>query len=163
MLTTTLVMTALVALAGVALHRRSPASVVPALRRGLADAARVGLRLPFALLFAGFAAALVPEPWVVAGLGADSGWRGLMAATVAGALVPGGPFVVFPLALGLAERGAALPPLVALITAWSLLGLNRIVVFELPVLGARFVGLRMAVAAPLPVLAGLAAAVLSAG
>ncbi len=158
MLITTLVMTALVVAAGTLLHRRDPHAVRPAVRRALADAGRVGLRLPFALLFATFAAALLPEAWVLATLGAESGIAGLAVATVGGALLPGGPFVAFPLAIGLAERGAGVPQLVALVTAWSVLGVNRIVAFELPVLGARFVVLRVLASSPLPLLAGLAAA-----
>ena len=60
MLITTLAMAALVVVAGALLHRRDPGAVRPAVRRALADADRVGLRLPFALLFASFTAALVP-------------------------------------------------------------------------------------------------------
>lgn len=157
MLITTLVMAALVVAAGALLHRRDPGAVGPAVRRALADAGRVGLRLPFAVLFASFAAALVPEAWVQAALGRESGIGGLAVATVAGALLPGGPFVAFPLAIGLAERGAGVPQLVALVTAWSVLGVNRIVAFELPVVGARFVALRVLASSPLPLLAGLLA------
>lgn len=39
-------------------------------------------------------------------------------------------------------------------TGWSLLGLHRILAWELPLLGPRFVGIRLAVSLVLPPLAG---------
>jgi len=103
---------------------------------------------------------LVPRETVVRLVGSESGLRGLLIATLAGLVVPGGPFTVFPitvafLAVG-ADRGAA----IAFVTAWHVVGLNRAIIWEMPFFGAEFVGLRMLVSIPFPVLAGFAARLL---
>jgi hypothetical protein len=51
-------------------------------------------------------------------------------------------------------------PMVALMTAWSVLALHRVLSFELPLMGARFVMLRWIVSLPLPLIAGALAALL---
>ena len=43
------------------------------------------------------------------------------------------------------------------VTAWSLLGVQRLLVWEIPLMGGEFVLLRFAVSAVLPVVAGLIA------
>lgn len=100
---------------------------------------------------------LVPARTIRRWLGTESGWRGLFIATLAGALFPGGPFTVFPLAgaflLAGADRGAA----IAFVTSWLLIGLNRMIVWEMPFFGADFVLLRAVLSLPLPLLAGFLA------
>ena len=71
--------------------------------------------------------------------------------------MPGGPFVTFPLVLAFATAGAGVPQMAALITGWSIFALHRIITWEYPVLGWRFVVLRLIAALPLPFLAGLLA------
>jgi hypothetical protein len=71
--------------------------------------------------------------------------------------MPGGPFVTFPLVLAFAKAGAGVPQMAALITGWSIFALHRILTWEYPVLGWRFVAIRLIAAAPLPILAGLLA------
>ena len=58
------------------------------------------------LLIAGFAQILTPREKVSRWLGEGSGVRGLLVATVAGMLTPGGPFGLFPLVLALSKAGA---------------------------------------------------------
>ncbi len=60
----------------------------------------------------------------------------------------------FPILAGLHQAGAGLGPLVAYLTGWSLLGLHRILAWELPLLGPRFVVVRLAVSLVLPPLVG---------
>jgi hypothetical protein len=71
--------------------------------------------------------------------------------------MPGGPFVTFPLVLAFSKAGAGVPQMAALITGWSIFAVHRIITWEYPVLGWRFVAMRMAAALPLPVVAGLLA------
>lgn len=47
--------------------------------------------------------------------------------------------------------------MVALIAGWSVFALHRMLAYEAPIMGWRFVGLRLASCAVLPVLAGLIA------
>jgi len=109
------------------------------------------------LLLAGLVQQLVPRDRVKGWLGTASGWRGLLLAVGIGIITPGGPFTSFPLVVALAEAGADIGVLVAYLTAWSTLGLNRILVWEIQLLGPDFVALRVAASLPLAVIAGLAA------
>lgn len=97
---------------------------------------------------------LVPREVIVRWLGAGSGLKGLIIAATVGLLFPAGPFTVFPLAAGLllagADRGAA----TAFVTGWLLIGANRILIWELPFLGADFIWLRLLVSFWMPVAAG---------
>ncbi len=98
---------------------------------------------------------LVPRETIVRWVGEGSGLMGLVIAAAVGAVFPGGPFTIFPLAaaflLSGADRGAA----VAFITGWLLLGLNRAIIWEMPFFTADFVMLRVLLSLPLPVLAGV--------
>ena len=50
--------------------------------------------------------------------------------------------------------GIGVGPLVAYLTAWSLFGLQRIIMWEIPFLGAKVVAVRFAVSFVFPLLAG---------
>jgi uncharacterized membrane protein YraQ (UPF0718 family) len=137
--------------------RRGPG--VP--RRAVAETGQSLVRiLPMfavALPMAAFLAELIPADAAIAWIGPDSGVQGIAVASLAGGLMPGGPFVTFPLVLAFAKAGAGVPQMTALITGWSVFALHRIITWEAPVLGWRFVGLRLAASFALPVLAGLLA------
>ncbi|MSP51426.1 MAG: hypothetical protein EXQ91_03410 [Alphaproteobacteria bacterium] len=109
------------------------------------------------LVLAGLVQVLVPHEKVSRWLGADSGWRGLTIASVAGALVPGGPWASFPLLFAIGAAGADIGSLVAFLSAWELLAISRIVVWELPMMGGEFVFIRLVASIALPVLAGIIA------
>ncbi len=115
------------------------------------------IRLPLALVAAGFIAQLLPQEKVVEWLGADSGMGGIVIAGLLGSILPGGPMVSFPLAVALFEAGAGDPQMVALLTGWSVLAIHRILAFELSMIGASFVVRRLVVSLPLPIIAGLIA------
>ncbi len=87
-------------------------------------------------------------------MGAESGWTGLVVATVAGALTPGGPMAAFPLVLVLAGAGADRGALVAYIMSWTLNGFQRVLVYEVPLLGPEFAVMRLLITLPMPLLAG---------
>lgn len=56
--------------------------------------------------------------------------------------------------VALALSGAALPPLVAYMTSWSLFGMQRIIAWEAPLMGWHFVIVRVVPSLAFPVLAG---------
>ena len=112
-------------------------------------------------LAAGFAEVLIPHEWVRGALGPDSGLRGILIATAAGAITPAGPFVSLPIAAVMIRGGAGLGPVVAFVTGWSLLALHRFVAWEVPILGLRVALLRYVVCIALPVVAGLLARALA--
>ena len=87
-------------------------------------------------------------------MGAESGWFGLLVATVAGGLTPGGPMAAFPLVLVLGGAGADRGALIAYILGWSLNGFQKLLVYEVPLLGPEFAIMRTLITLPMPMLAG---------
>ncbi len=106
-------------------------------------------------LTAAFLTILLPRETISRWLGAESGLKGILLATFAGIIFPGGPFTIFPIAGAFVVMGADIAAAVTLITSWTLLGLNRIVTWEMPFLGFDFVAWRWLAALPLPIFAGL--------
>ncbi|MCS6853567.1 MAG: hypothetical protein NZ523_02260, partial [Elioraea sp.] len=113
--------------------------------------------LALALPAAGFLTVLLPDRFAAALFGEETGLAGHLLATLVGAILPGGPFVSFPVALALWQSGAGTAQMVTLMSAWSVLAAHRLVVWEGPLLGWRFAALRLAASLPLPLLSGLAA------
>ena len=58
-------------------------------------------------------------------------------------LTPGGPFTHFPILASFLAKGAGTGPICAYIASWALIGVNRIIVWELPILGPRIVVARV--------------------
>ena len=109
------------------------------------------------LVIGGFVQEFVPREKVARRLGGESGMRGLALACGLGLVTPGGPFTSFPLVYALYVAGADIGALVAYDTAWSLVGIHRVFVFELPFLGPDLAALRFLASLPLPILAGILA------
>jgi uncharacterized membrane protein YraQ (UPF0718 family) len=110
-----------------------------------------------ACLIATFVTVLMPRELVVRWVGGQSGFLGLVIATLAGIIVPGGPITVFPIAAAFIAVGADIGAVIAFVTSWTLLGYGRALVWELPFFGLEFVLWRSLVALPLPLAAGLLA------
>lgn len=123
---------------------------------------RIIVRLPFALIAASCIAELVPDRIIASVLGAETGLTGIIAASVMGGLMPGGPIVSFPIAILFAHQGAGGPQVIALITGWSVYAFHRVISFEGPIMGWPFVGLRLAVSWFVPMAAGILAGLLAA-
>jgi uncharacterized membrane protein YraQ (UPF0718 family) len=119
-------------------------------------------RLLAAFLLAGFVEVLMPRDLIRKWIGDKSGLTGIVIASLAGALTPGGPMASFPLIAALYKLGADFGPLVAYLTAWELIAVQRMVVWEIPFMGTRFVLFRLLVSLPLPILAGMIARTLAA-
>jgi uncharacterized membrane protein YraQ (UPF0718 family) len=96
----------------------------------------------------------LPQETVSSYFGRDSGLSAILLASVAGILTPGGPMVSVPLLVVLANSGMALGPLVAYMTSWSLFGMQRIIAWEAPLMGWRFVAIRVLPSLTFPVIAG---------
>src|SRR5690606_16076445 len=94
---------------------------------------------------------------VVPYVGPESGFYGILAAVIFGAVIPGGPILTFPLALVIWRSGAGEAQMIALLGSWSVFAMHRIVSYELPLLGPRFVVLRLTSSGLLPILSGLLA------
>ena len=134
--------------------------------RGVMLGGRTLLRMLPLLLAAfaivGFVDVLAPQRLVQAWIGPGSGWQGLLLGQIAGILLPGGPYVVFPVIAALYRAGAGLGPVVALTTSWAMGGL-LVLSFELPFMGWRFTAVRWGLGLVFPVLAGVTAQLLFGG
>jgi len=111
-------------------------------------------RLIPALILAGLMQVLVPAEIVQRYLGREAGLRAILLATIAGVVTPGGPMVTVPFMVALAHSGAALPALVAYMTSWSLFGMQRIIAWEAPLMGWKFVVVRVVPSLAFPIVAG---------
>lgn len=116
------------------------------------------LLLAFAIV--GFVNVLNPGRLVRTWIGPGSGPSGILVGTIAGSLLPGGPYVVFPLIAALYQAGAGLGPTLAMVTSWAALGLIS-VSFEIPFLGWRFSLMRLGLGVIMPVIVGLVGMLLS--
>jgi len=114
-------------------------------------------RMGAAFLVAGFCQVLLPKDFIMKWIGERSGFRGIFIATLAGVLTPGGPLISFPLIAALYKLGADYGALVAFLTSWELMGFMRTVVWEIPMMGLKFVLLRFLVSMAFPLMAGLIA------
>lgn len=124
------------------------------------DLGLFGTMLPKVLagcLIGAFVTLLLPRETVSHWVGAESGLRGILIATFAGAILPGGPFTIYPVAGAFLAAGADAGAACAFVISWTLLGYTRAIVWELPFFGLDFVTWRVIVSLPLPILAGIAA------
>jgi uncharacterized membrane protein YraQ (UPF0718 family) len=115
------------------------------------------------VLLAGLLTVLLPQDKVARWMGARSGLRGLVLAGLAGALLPGGPMMAFPLTMALRGAGADIGTTTAFLTGWSLLNLNRTLVWEMSFFSHDFVFLRYGLSLMVPLLLGLTARLIFAG
>jgi uncharacterized membrane protein YraQ (UPF0718 family) len=111
-------------------------------------------RLIPALILAGMLQVVIPQETVARYFGRQSGLTAILLASLAGVLTPGGPMVSVPLLVVLANSGMAFGPLVAYMTSWSLFGMQRIIAWEAPLMGWRFVMIRAIPSLAFPVIAG---------
>ncbi len=145
----------LVVLVGIALVRRQ--DFAPVLRRFIEQFAKLVPRMLCALVAAGFIATLIPKELIAGFLGPDAGLIALPVAAATGLLVPAGPVIAFAIAAVFAKAGASSAALMTFITSWSIFAAHRILIYELPLVGASFFRLRIASAVVVPFLAGLLA------
>jgi uncharacterized membrane protein YraQ (UPF0718 family) len=93
--------------------------------------------LIFAFIVAGLVQTLIPKELIARWVGDESGFRGILFGTLAGAITPGGPYVSLPIAAGLLKTGAGIGTMVAYVTAWALLSVARLPL-EVGIMGWRF-------------------------
>lgn len=126
---------ALAALAGAVAFVKQPALPI----QGLYAAGRlfgsVWIELLLGFIIAGLLDVLISPAEITAWLGTESSMGGILAGWLAGLIIPGGPYLLFPIAANLFKAGAAPGVLIALITAKTLVGPIRMFTYEAPLLG----------------------------
>jgi uncharacterized membrane protein YraQ (UPF0718 family) len=109
-----------------------------------------------AFLTAGLIQTLVSKEMVTKWLGAQSGWKGILIACIGGALIPGGPYVYYPIAGVLLQTGAGLGVLVSFVAAKNLWSVSRIPM-EIALLGTELTFTRFAITFIVPPIMGFLA------
>jgi uncharacterized protein len=104
----------------------------------------VWVELALGFVLAGLIEVLIPQPVLSRWLGGERMGQGILIGWAAGLVMPGGPYVFFPIAANLFRNGAAPAPLITLLTAKTLVSPIRTLTYEAPLLGwpltlARFV------------------------
>jgi len=114
-------------------------------------------RIIIMILVSGFFSVIVPTELVTTWLGKDSGIKGILIGFLAGGLTPGGPIICFPIIAIIFKAGAGIAPLIAFLTSWSVFALHRLFAFEIPMMGSRFVMIRVLSSIILPCIAAISA------
>jgi len=148
---------AIVVVLGLMLAARSRSMFADSLRFAGREFLALLPRIAIGMIGSGFIAEILPQELIPTWFGAGTGPWGLIIATVAGALTPGGPVVGFAIAAAALKSGAGTPQVIAYVIAWALFALPRVLVYEIPAMPPRVVWLRVVVSLPLPFLAAWAA------
>lgn len=149
------IMLVLASILAFAAYRKDPALPLQGIKAGGQLFLDILPIMTVAFIAAGLIGQVLPRELLTRWLGHESGFQGVMLATVAGALTPGGPFVQFPIVAALLKSGAGIAQMIAYLSAWSLFGLNRLLVWEVPMLGWRLAMVRIAASLVFPPVIGL--------
>jgi uncharacterized membrane protein YraQ (UPF0718 family) len=95
----------------------------------------VWIELALGFLLAGLVDVLVPAAVLVKWLGAERGAQAIVVGWLSGLLLPGGPYVLFPIMANLFEKGVGAGALITLITAKTLVSPIRMLTYEAPLMG----------------------------
>jgi hypothetical protein len=140
--------------------QKGSAVLTSSLREGTWDFIGIIPRIALGVVGSGYIAAVIPQEIITGWLGPNSGWLGVATAVVAGAATPGGPVVGFSIgAVALKARGGP-PQVLAYVIAWALFAFQRLLLWEIPFMPARFVWFRATVSIPFPFLAAAIAMVI---
>jgi uncharacterized membrane protein YraQ (UPF0718 family) len=128
-----------------------------ALKKGWGTARTLLTRIPIIVIAVSLLVMLLPQQFIADKLGTAAGFEGIVYGSLLGGFLPGGPSIAFPVVVVLMNQGAQGGPLIALITAWSVLAMHRMLFFEIPFMGLRFAALRFVSSLILPPIAGVLA------
>jgi uncharacterized membrane protein YraQ (UPF0718 family) len=126
---------------------------VASTREGGMDFIHIVPRIALGVIGSGYIAAVIPAEFIIGALGPTSGWLGVATAVVAGAATPGGPVIGFSIGAVALKAGGGSPQVLAYVVAWALFAFQRLVLWEIPFMPAKFVWFRAAVSLPLPFIA----------
>jgi len=142
-----------VAALGFMAWQRGRTVLVSSAREGTMDFINIVPRIALGVIGSGYIAAIIPPQVITGWLGPNSGWSGVLAAVIAGAATPGGPVVGFSIGAVAMKSGGGAPQVIAYVVAWALFAFQRLILWEIPFMPARFVWFRAAVSVPFPFLA----------
>ena len=114
---------------------RDRALPLAGVRAGARLLGSVWIELALGFLLAGLIDVLIAPAQLVRWLGDGQGLRGIALGWVVGLVLPGGPYLLFPMVASLFVKGAAPGPLITLVAAKTLLSPVRMLTYEAPLLG----------------------------
>ena len=117
---------------------------------------QVWLRLILGFTLGGLIKVLIPSSMIMEWLGPTSGFKGILIASAAGALITGGPYVSLPIVTSLYTAGAGVGPVIAFLVAVPSLSLPNLFTWHIPFLGTRIALSRYIVGIFIPPVVGLA-------
>jgi uncharacterized membrane protein YraQ (UPF0718 family) len=153
---------AAVALSFLAYSRGGMPLVLTGLKAGGFMLAEITPLLAAAFLLAALIQVLVSPEFIEKWLGRGAGIKAVLLGAVAGALVPGGPYISYPIAASFFVGGAEIGTVMAFVAAKNVWTLTRLPM-EVALLGARITLLRYVVTFLIPVIAGLLANLILSG
>jgi len=118
----------------------------------------IWLRLLLGFILGGIVSVLVPNALVAKWLGHTSGLKGILIGSYIGTILPGGPFVALPVIASIYRAGAGVGPVIALLTGRALLGINMLIVWQIPFLGLEIPLAKYIICLVIPPLLGLGGA-----
>ena len=113
--------------------------------------------LVLAFGIAGFLRVVIPHDLISSALGPSSGIRGILIGWGAGAVMPGAPFSMLPVAGSLLTSGASIGPVMTMVLSAGIGVAATRIPFEIAFVGWRFMVLRLTVCALIPPICGLLA------
>jgi uncharacterized membrane protein YraQ (UPF0718 family) len=131
---------------------------------GTTSLIRISLLLLSGVFLGSLVGTMIPREIIARMLGQESGFRGILFGTLFGAVMPGGPYVLFPVLASLFASGAAIPPMVAMVFAWQTIALSRIptdLAYLSEVGGQRIIWLRVLLGIPVPLIMGVVAGMIT--
>jgi uncharacterized membrane protein YraQ (UPF0718 family) len=156
MLVPTLVMGALALALVLVGYARGRGEHVAGLKSTLGMTVEILPLLLFGFLVAAMVQVLVPRELLSKWIGVESGMKGILIGTVAGGMLPGGPYVSLPIVAALVRSGASAGTVVAFLTGWSLWALSSLPL-QVGILGWRLTLVRLASTFFFPPIAGIIA------
>jgi len=103
---------------------------------------------------------LIPKGFIENWLGNQAGFKAVLIGCLAGGLIPGSPFAVFPIAGGFYKAGAGLGAMIGFISAWALWSITRLPV-EIALINPKSALIRYAITFLVPPAVGALAQVLN--
>jgi len=118
----------------------------------------VWLRLLLGFTLGGLIQVLLPRDLIAKWLGPASGLKGILIGSYISIIMPGGPFVFMPIIASLYRAGAGVGPIIAMLVGRVMLGIQELIVWEIPFFGVGIPVTRYIVSLLIPPFAGLAGA-----
>jgi len=154
--TTLLVLVVLVCLAIVAVFLRGGVDLTIS---GFIQAGRllnnIWLRLFFGFTLGGLIQVLIPREIIAKWLGPASGLKGILIGSYTGTIVSGAPYVMLPIVASIYRAGAGVGPIIALLVGQGLIGIQMLIVWQIPFFGVELPLARYIVSLFIPPVAGL--------